>query len=147
MMTPLELEKLEFAKRFGKGYSVQEVDDAFAMIRRDYENLYKENIDYKDKINVLEELVSKYKAMEETMRNSIILAQQTGEAAITTAREQADLIVKEARDKAEAIQKENEAKQKALLAESVNIKKDISVFAAKSISLLHAQIEILDKLK
>lgn len=147
MMTPLELEKLEFSKRLGIGYSAREVDDAVIMIRREYESLYNENIDYKDKISVLEELVSKYKAMEETMRNSIILAQQTGEAAITTARGQAELIVREARDKAEAIQKENETKQKELLSEYDNIKKDMSVFAAKSISLLQAQIEILDKLK
>ena len=146
MMTPLELEKLEFDKCFGGGYSRQNVDDAMEMIRTDYEAIYKENIAYKDKISVLEELVSKYKEMEDTMKNSIILAQQSGESAISAAREQADSILNDAKLRSEAMIREAEREQKEIRQEAGTVKKDLSVFAAKNISLLQSQIEILNQM-
>ena len=147
MITPLELEKLELDKTFGRGYKISGVDDTLNLIKNDYETLYKENIAFKDRISVLEELVSKYKAMEDTMKNSIILAQQTGEEAISAAREQADIIIKNARNQAQAIEEESASEQKKLFEAKEDMKKDISVFAAKSISLLSAQIEILEQMK
>ena len=147
MITPLELEKLELDKTFGKGYKISDVDDTLNLIKNDYETLYKENIAFKDRIAVLEELVSKYKAMEDTMKNSIILAQQTGEEAISAAREQADIIIKNARNQAQAIEEESASEQKKLFDAKESMKKDVSVFAAKSISLLTAQIEILEQMK
>ena len=146
MITPLELEKLEIDKAFG-GYKKSSVDDILALIKSDYETLYKENIAQKDRISVLEELVSKYKAMEETMKNSIILAQQTGEEAISASREQADILIKNARSQAQAIEEESRQEQKKLFDITENMKKDITVFAAKNISLLQSQIEILEQIK
>ncbi len=147
MITPLELEKLELDKHFGRGYKISGVDDALNLIKNDYEELYKENRSLKDKIAVLEELVSKYKAMEDTMKNSVILAQQTGEEAISSAREQADIIIKNARNQAQAIEEESNRDQKKLFDVTENMKKDITVFAAKNISLLQAQIEMLEQIK
>ena len=68
MMTPLELEKLEFDKTMN-GYKRASVDDCFNLIKTDYETIYKENIALKDKIGVLEELIAKYKAMEDTLQS------------------------------------------------------------------------------
>ncbi len=146
MITPLELEKLEIDKSFG-GYKKSSVDDLLALIKSDYETLYKENIAQKDRISVLEELVSKYKAMEDTMKSSIILAQQTGEEAISASREQADILIKNARSQAKAIEEESKEEQKKLFDVTENMKKDLTVFAAKSISLLQAQIEMLEQIK
>ncbi|MBO4898013.1 MAG: DivIVA domain-containing protein [Clostridia bacterium] len=146
MITPLELEKLEIDKSFG-GYKKSSVDDILALIKSNYETLYKENIAQKDRIAVLEELVSKYKAMEDTMKNSIILAQQTGEEAISASREQADILIKNARSQVKAIEEESKAEQRKLFDVTENMKKDLTVFAAKNISLLQAQIEILEQIK
>ena len=146
MMTPLELEKLEFEKKMG-GYKKDSVDSQFLVVRNSYENLYKENIELRDKITVLEELVSKYKTMEDTMQNAIILAQQSGESAIAAARERADAIIKEAEAKAAAYENEMLSRQKQLKDSILNMEKDISVFAAKNISLLQSQIDILNKMK
>ena len=147
MITPLELEKLDIDKTFGKGYKISSVDDLLALIKGDYETLYKENIAQKDRIAVLEELVSKYKAMEDTMKNSIILAQQTGEEAISASREQADILIKNARSQVKAIEEESKEEQRKLFDITENMKKDLTVFAAKNISLLQAQIEILEQIK
>lgn len=146
MMTPLEMEKLEFDKKMG-GYRKDSVDSIFLVVRNNYETIYKENIELRDKITVLEELVSKYKTMEDTMQNAIILAQQSGESAIAAAREKADNIIKEAEVKAAAYENEMVNRQNQLKESIANMEKDISVFAAKNISLLQSQIDILNKMK
>jgi len=146
MMTPLEMEKLEFDKKLG-GYKKDSVDSTFLVVRDNYETLYKENIELRDKVTVLEELVSKYKTMEDTMQNAIILAQQSGESAIAVAREKADSIIKEAEVKAAAYESEMAHRHQQLKEDIIKIEKEISVFAMKNISLLQSQIEILNKMK
>ena len=51
MLTPLELEKKEF--KGGIGYTKRSVNEFYDRLRADYEKLYKENIELKDKINLL----------------------------------------------------------------------------------------------
>ena len=145
MMTPLELEKLEFDKTMN-GYKRASVDDCFNLIKTDYETIYKENIALKDKIGVLEELIAKYKAMEETLQSSILLAQQTGENAVSAARQEADMIVSHARQQAEAVTNEARQEKQALAGEAEKIRTELTAFAAKNISLLKSQIEILNQI-
>ena len=142
MFSPLELEKMEFETKMG-GYKKTSVDEVFNLLRKDYETLYKENIELKDRISMLEELVSKYKSMEESMNNALVLAQTTGESVINAANEKADGIINNAKIKAEGMEREAEADIKNLLLKKEDIKKNISVFAARNISLLNAQLEIL----
>ena len=145
MITPLELEKLEFEKKLG-GYKCESVDEWFNIIKNDYNTVYKENIALKDKIGGMEELISKYKAMEDTLQSSILLAQQTGEKAISTANSEAELIVSRAKDQAEAIISEAKSERQKLTEKSEDIRKNIAVFAAKNISMLRSQIELLNQI-
>ncbi|MBR5218502.1 MAG: DivIVA domain-containing protein [Clostridia bacterium] len=142
MYTPLELERMEFETKMG-GYRKGNVDEVFSLLRKDYETLYKENISLKDKVSMLEELVSKYKSMEDSMNNALVLAQTTGETVIRSANEKAENIIKQAQMKAAEMEKEAEKEIRDLIAKAEDMKKSISVFAAKNISLLNAQTEIL----
>lgn len=142
MFSPLELERLEFESKMGK-YKKESVDEVFALLKNDYEALYKENIALKDKTAMLEQLVSKYKSMEDSMNNALVLAQTTGESVIRSANEKAELVINTAQQRAVEIRKEAEADIRDLLSKQDDMKKSISVFAAKNISLLNAQIEIL----
>jgi len=47
-LTPLDIEKKEFKRTF-RGYSEVEVDEFLDLIINDYEVLYRENMDYKDR--------------------------------------------------------------------------------------------------
>ncbi len=142
MYTPLELERMEFETKMG-GYRKGNVDEVFSLLKKDYETLYKENISLKDKVSMLEELVSKYKSMEDSMNNALVLAQTTGETVIKSANEKAEIIINTAQKKAEEIEKDAERDIRDLIAKAEDMKKSISVFAAKNISLLNAQAEIL----
>lgn len=144
MFTPLELEKIEFNNAFMGGYKKQDVEEVFDELTQDYETLYKENISNKDKLSMLEGLVDKYKAMEDSLQNALLLAQTSSDAAIRAAQDKAQNIVKEAEAKAAYIIKEAEEKVKALSQQELDMKRNIGVFAARNISQLRTQIEILN---
>ena len=144
MFTPLELEKIEFGSAFMGGYKKQDVEEVFDELTADYETLYKENISNKDKISMLEGLVDKYKTMEDALQNALLLAQTSSDAAIRAAQDKAQNIVKEAEAKAAYILKEAEEKVKALAQQEMDMKRNIGVFAARNVSQLRTQIEILN---
>lgn len=102
MLTPLDIESKTFSKGIS-GYNIQEVRHFITEIVENYEKLYKENIELKDKINILNETVSYYKNIEETLRNTMLLAEKTSEEARALARKTADQIEREAKLKATAM--------------------------------------------
>ena len=102
MLTPLDIESKKFDKAL-MGFNTREVRKFLKEIIANYEVLYRENIELKDKLNVLSEGIQYYKTMEETLQNTLILAEKTAEEAKQRAREQAELIEREAELKAEEI--------------------------------------------
>lgn len=93
---------------------------------------------------MLQGLVDKYKTMEDSLQNALLLAQTSSDAAIRAAQDKAQNIVKEAEAKAAYIIKEAEEKVKALSQQELDMKRNISVFAARNVSQLRTQIEILN---
>lgn len=143
MFSPLELEKIEFERAFMGGYKKRSVDEVFALVVSDYTTLYSENIAYKDKVAMLDELVKKYKAMEDTMQNALVLAQTASDQAVTAAREKAEALLREAQDKIDHLDREAKEERKKIEEQYEAIKREISTFTAKNISLLMSQIELL----
>ena len=76
MYTPLDIENKKFAKQMMNGYSVEEVDNFLDELTIDYEKLYKENAELKDKINAMGKSVSYYKSVEEGITKTIESAQE-----------------------------------------------------------------------
>lgn len=144
MFTPLELEKIEFGSAFMGGFKKQDVEEVFNELTTDYETLYKENIANKDKLQMLQSLVDKYKTMEDALQNALLLAQTSSDAAIRAAQDKAQNIIKEAEDKAAYIIKEAEETVQSLVQRELDLKRNISVIATRNISQLRSQIEILN---
>ncbi len=144
MYTPLELEKIEFGNAFMGGYKKQDVEEIFNELTADYETLYKENIANKDKIQMLQSLVDKYKTMEDALQNALLLAQTSSDAAIRAAQDKAQNIIKEAEEKAAYLKREAEENVRALRQRELDLKRNISVIATRNISQLRSQIEILN---
>ena len=96
MITPLEIENKKFSKQMMNGYSVDEVDDFLDDLTVCYEKLYKESNEHQTKIEELEASLKHYKSIEETLNNTLIMAQSTAEDIKNVAKQQADQIVKDA---------------------------------------------------
>ncbi|AOT68433.1 DivIVA domain-containing protein [Geosporobacter ferrireducens] len=140
MITPLEIQNKEF-KKVMRGYKESEVDEFLDRIIVDYEKLYKENIELKDKITLLNEQIERYANLEKTLNNTLIVAQSTAEEVATNAHRKAELIIKEAEDRAsKIIEQANQEIMKARR-EHEEVKKQMQIFRTRFKTLLEAQLE------
>ena len=101
MLTPVELQNISL--KSGMGYRKKEVDDLIKEISKDYEKLYKENIEIKDKFAILSDSLQHYKEMEKTMQKTLVIAEKTAEEIRTNTKEQADLMKQKAKMEAACI--------------------------------------------
>lgn len=143
MITPLDIENKKFAKQMVNGYSVDEVDDFLDDLTVEYEKLFKENADYKNEVTKLKEDMEHYKAIESTLKSTLIMAQTTAEEVKDVAKQQADQIINEAKLNAEkevdSLNSQILLKQKEL----EDVQKQFDVYKAKMESLLISQLELL----
>ena len=87
MLTPLEIENKKFSKQMVNGYNVDEVDDFLDLLTADYERLYKENAEAKEKIEQLNSDVLHYRTIENTLQSTLMMAQSTAEEVKSVARQ------------------------------------------------------------
>ena len=143
MITPLELENKRFAKQKIGGYSVSEVDDFLDDLTVEYGKLYKENLELKANQETLNNDVGQYKNIENTLQNTLIMAQKTADEIPEVAKQKAEQIIKDAeltaRSTVEEINTQILMKQK----EIEDLKKQFEVYKAKMESLLISQLEML----
>lgn len=143
MYTPLDIENKKFAKQMMNGYSVEEVDDFLDELTVDYEKLYKESSDDKAKIQELEESLEKYKRLEETLQNTLIMAQGTADEIKRVAQQQAEDLLKDAQSQAKRTATDLDGQIIIKTKELEDLKKQIDVYKAKMESLLISQLELL----
>ncbi len=143
MLTPLDIENKTFKKQVMSGYNVTEVQAFLNEVLADYEKLYKENIEYRDKVELLNQGIQHYKSIEDTLQNALVVAQGTAENVKNTAKLEADNIIKEAELSAlKSVDNINKQviEKKMELDEAT---KQFEVYKAKMESLLISQLELL----
>ena len=143
MITPLDIENKKFSKQMMNGYSVEEVDDFLDDLTVDYTKMYKENSEQKTQIEELSKSLEHYKTIEETLQNTLVMAQKTAEDVKNVAKQQADQILNEARGNAQTQVKELENQIMNKNKELDDIKKQFDIYKAKMESLLISQLELL----
>ena len=143
MITPLDIENKTFGKQAINGYSTQEVHEFMAELLQDYERIYKENKEYREKIETLNQGLQHYKSIEDTLQNALVVAQGTAETVKANARVEADNILKEAELSARKSVDEigQRVLEKQLKLEETE--KQFNVYKAKMEALLISQLELL----
>ena len=145
MITPLELEKVDLKKSLF-GYSKKSVDEFLDKLKLDYEKIYKENIELKDRINMLNESVAQYKSMEEVLKTAMITAQTAAEEIKKNAQEKADNIIQEADYMAQKAREFSNQETLNAKAEFENIKKEMLIYKNQMEILIKTQLDILSKI-
>jgi cell division initiation protein len=141
-LTPLDIHNKEFTRGF-RGYSEDEVNDFLDQVIKDYEAVIREKKDLEETVSKLEEKISYFKNIEETLNKSILIAQETGEEVKRTATKEARLIVKEAEKNADRIINESLSKSRKISMEIDELKKQSSVYRTRFRMLIEAQLEML----
>ena len=143
--TPNDLQNISFKKTL-MGYSEDMVNDVLDKVIEDYSAYIHENIELKDRVAVLNEGIQHYKTIEESLQNTLLVAQQTGEGIKKNAYEKAENIAKEAEVKAQKII--NEANQEVIKIrfEYEEVKKRLHIFKSRAETLLLSQMEVLKQM-
>lgn len=142
MLTPLDIENKRFAKTI-KGYNADEVDDFLDQVTLEYEKLYKENAEYKSKLDQLNKELEHYKTVEHTLQNTLLMAQSTAEDIKTMAQKQADQIIDDAKKEAQNMVEEVNKDEVEIRRKTEDLKKQFNVYKAKMEALLISQLELL----
>ena len=147
MLTPLDIENKKFAKQIMNGYNVEEIDDFLDEVTNAYEKLYKENAEIRMQLEDLNSNVGKYKNIESTLQNTLVMAQTTAEEVKSVAKQQAEQIIKDAENTARHSVDELNTQIMMKQKELEDMKRQFEVYKAKMEALLISQLEMLKEVK
>ncbi len=143
MLTPLDIHNKEFSKAF-RGYSEVEVDEFLDVVVRNFEELLRTNSEQKARIEEMEAKVNQYKSLEETLNNTLIVAQQTADEVRANANREAELIVEKAKIEASRIVDEGQERLEQVVREYEDLKRQMQVFKTRMRSLVKSYEQMLD---
>jgi cell division initiation protein len=144
MLTPLDIHNKEFKKAF-RGYSEEEVDEFLDEVVKDYEKLYRENVELKETLDRVNSKLEHYQHMESTLHNTLVIAQETAEEVKLNAKKETELLVKEGEIRAQKLVEEAMSKVRRMNAEYEELQKQAQIFRTRLRTLLQAQMEMLAK--
>lgn len=145
MLTPIDIENKVFKKSKMKGYDIDDVEEFLEQLLNDYESLYKENAELKDKVGAMQESISYYKSVEEGINKTIENAQSTADNIKESATREAESIKQEAESSAK--EHIGDLKQEIRRTEELleDKKKQMQIYRIRVSSMLEAQLKILNE--
>lgn len=144
VMTPLELETRKFGRSL-RGYDTEEVDQFIHGILTDYEALYRENQELKDQCESVRQELRRYKSLESSINETLLIAQKAGEDSRNNAAKEAEMIIKEAKIQAEAMVAEVRGEVMREQKELEEVRKQYELFRSEFKILLMTYLELLEK--
>ncbi len=143
MLTPLDIENKRFSKQMMNGYNVEEVDDFLDEIGADYAKKSRDLQEKDKEVDNLKKEIEKYKSLESTLQNTLVMAQSTAEEVKNVAKKQADQLLNEAKATAEKDVTDLEQKVLFKKRELESLQKQFDIYKAKMESLLISQLELI----
>ena len=143
MLTPLDIENKRFSKQMMNGYNVEEVDDFLDEIGADYAKKSRDLQEKDKEVDNLKKEIEKYKSLESTLQNTLVMAQSTAEEVKNVAKKQADQLLNEAKATAEKDVTDLEQKVSFKKRELESLQKQFDIYKAKMESLLISQLELI----
>lgn len=142
MLTPLDIHNKEFRRSF-RGYDEREVDEFLDRVIKDYEQLYRDNIELKENMERLGSKLEHYQHMEGTLHNTLLVAQETAEEVKLNAKKEMELMFKETQINAQKLSDEAAHRVRKLETEQEELQKQIHVYRTRMRTLIQAQLELL----
>lgn len=143
-ITPLDIRHKEFSRSM-RGYKDLEVDEFLDNIVEEFERLFNENIDYRDRLEALEEKIEQYKNIEETLQKTLISAQEQAEELKVNAKKEADLILRDAELKSRSIINDSYAERQKIQRSVQSLKQKHEDLRYQLRSLLEGYMNALDQ--
>jgi cell division initiation protein len=142
MLTPMDIHNKDFKRSF-RGFNEEDVDLFLEQIVRDYEKLFRDNLELKETLDRLNGKLEHYQHMESTLHNTLVIAQETAEDVKLNAKKETELILKEAQIRAQKLLDEATSKVRRANTEYDELQKQSQVYRARIRTLIQAQLELL----
>ncbi|GEM00703.1 cell division initiation protein [Halolactibacillus halophilus] len=142
-LTPLDIHNKEFSRGM-RGYDQDEVNEFLDQVMKDFELVIREKKELKREIELLEDKLTHFSNIEETLNKSILVAQQTADEVKGNATKESKLIVREAEKNADRIINEALEKARRIEIEVEELKKQGKVFRTRLKMLIEAQLELVE---
>ncbi|ATD55216.1 DivIVA domain-containing protein [Clostridium chauvoei] len=145
-LTPMDINNKEF-KKVLRGYSQEEVDEFLDEIVENYEELYKENSRLKEGLARSNDQIEHYSKIENTIQNTLLLAQNAAEQARENSQKEAEIIIKNANETAQKIVDKAHADVIHINDEYEKVRQEFIKFRAKFRNFMNTQTETFDELE
>ena len=153
-ITSLEIKDKSFSTKF-RGFDPEEVDEFLDIVVRDYETLVRSNHDKDQQIRNLEERLSYFDEMKDSLSQSVLIAQDTAERVkqaatershniIHHAEQESQRLLDEAKYKANEILRQATDNAKKVAIETEELKNKSRVFHQRLKSTIESQLAIVD---
>lgn len=141
------MQKIRNSLNGWNGYSVEEVDEFLDQITEELESKCKALSSSTKEIEQLKQELERYRGMESTIQNTLVIAQSAADEVKNNAKQQANQIIKDAegtaRQSVENLSQSIVMKKK----EFEDLDKQMDVYRAKMESLLISQLELIKDAK
>ena len=125
-ITSLEIKDKTFSTRF-RGFDPEEVDEFLDIVVRDYEDLVRSNHDKDLHIKSLEDRLSYFDEMKDSLSQSVLIAQDTAERVKQAAAERSNNISHQAEQDAQRLLEEAKYKANEILRHATDNAKKVAV--------------------
>lgn len=144
MITPNEIKNQEFTKGI-LGYSESEVDKYLDDIIESYEKMFNENNELKDKVLALTEKLEQYGNLEETLKETLLVAQKTATEIVQTSKDKADVMINEAELESKRIIDRNINMSRQMEKDYEELKRNAIIFKTRYKTFMESQLAALDE--
>jgi cell division initiation protein len=145
MIMPIDIENKVFKKSKLGGYEIKDVEDFLEQLIVDYENLYKENSNLKEKLIKADEAIEYYNSLEQGVTQTIENSQRAAEEIKEKAAIEAAEIKSNAKNESSFTLEEVKLEIKSKEIELEQLKKQMQIYKIKVSSMLEAQLKILNE--
>lgn len=140
-ITPVDIRGKTFRRAF-RGYDPQDVDKFLESISQEFEKVYGENFELKEKIGRLQTELDHYKSLENTLQQTMVLAQQTAEEVKQAAQREAELILRQAEEENRRKLSETQEKWAEIQEEIQGLLRKRELIRTQLKAFLHAHLDL-----
>lgn len=142
MLTPVDVQNKVF--KGGIGFDKKDVEAFMEELTSDYSELYRSNVELKDKVTTLDESLQHYRTIEDSVQKSLTISEKAAEETINAAKDKARQINIEAEKKAEAIVADAQDELQRLQEEIFRLQNQHKQFVTQFKKVLNAQLQLCD---
>lgn len=146
MITPMDIHNKTFSRQI-RGYSQDEVNSFLEELAQDYERIYREHREMEEEMDTIKTKLRNYEKMEETMSNTLVMAQETADNVKKNAHKEAELSIREAQNEAHKIVSDAETARRKMNADILKTQGDMNLYIEKLLSNFKSALSLIEAAK